>query len=271
MRLIQISDPHIVARDHEAPARVSGRLDTAAALERTVARIADLMGKVGPVEALLVTGDVTDDGAPDSYALFREIVAPLGLPLLAIPGNHDAREPMRAAFADTGLMPEAGPLDWVHDLPGLRVVGLDTLIEGAGAGALAASSLYFLADALETAPDCPILVALHHPPFRCGIGYMDAIGLSDASALAAILRRAARDVRLVCGHIHGVQLATIGGCPALSAPATCSTFDVDFRVDAPAGFHDAPGGFLLHDWESDFRTVEVSLNPGSGPFPFKPD
>lgn len=265
MRLIQISDPHIVAR----PGLVSGRLDTAAALEQTVERIGDLRAKVGPVAALLVTGDITDDGDPASYALFREIVAPLGLPILAIPGNHDAREPMRASFADTGVMPEAGPLNWVRDLPGLRVVGLDTLVEGTGGGAFGVGTLDFLAAALKTAPEGPVLVALHHPPFSCGIGFMDAIGLSGADDLAEVLHRGARDVRLVCGHIHHLQSARVGGCAVLSAPAVCSTFDIDFRDDAPSGFLESPGGFLLHDWTTGFRTLAVPAMIGPGPYPFK--
>jgi len=267
MRLIQLSDPHLIARR----GLVSGRLDTVAALTRTVARIADLRVKVGPVAGLLVTGDVTDDGDPASYALFRQIVDPLGLPLLAIPGNHDAREAMRAAFADTGLMPKTGPLDWVRDLPGLRVVGLDTLVEGQGGGALGEGTLAFLARALETAPPGPILVALHHPPFASGVRFMDRLGLSNAAALGKVLRGSGREGRVVCGHIHCMQLATVGGWPALSAPATCSTFDVDFRDDAPVGFFEDSGGFLLHDWQNGLRTHRVPTACGDGPYPFAPD
>jgi 3',5'-cyclic AMP phosphodiesterase CpdA len=266
MKLIQISDPHVVARVREAPGLVSGRLDTAAALERTVGRIVDLRARVGPVSALLVTGDVTDDGMAESYARFRAI----GLPVLAIPGNHDRREPMRAAFADTGLMPESGALNWICDLPGLRVIGLDTLVEGESGGCLGPATLGFLADALEAAPDGPVLIALHHPPFPCGIGFMDAIGLSDAYDLVDILRSVRREVRLVCGHIHNIQFATVGGCSALSAPALCSTIDFDFRDDAPAGFLDSPGGFLLHDWGTGFRSLAIPATRGDGPYPFAP-
>ncbi len=265
MRLVQISDPHIVAR----PGLVSGRLDTAATLENTVARIMELRPKVAPIAALLVTGDITDDGAPESYALFREIIAPLDLPILAIPGNHDVRESMRAAFDDTGLMPKTGPLNWISDLPGLRIIGLDTLVEGEGGGTLGKASLEFLADALEMAPDFPILVALHHPPFSCGIGFMDTIGLSGTDKLAEVLRRSSRDIRLVCGHIHHVQFSSVGGCPVISAPAVCSTFDIDFRADAPTGFFDSPGGFLLHDLKAGFRTIAVPPTSGQGPYPFK--
>src|SRR3546814_10521996 len=37
---------------------------------------------------------------PEEYARFREIAAALNAPLYAIPGNHDGRETMRAAFTD---------------------------------------------------------------------------------------------------------------------------------------------------------------------------
>ena len=263
-RLIQISDPHIVA----PPNLVSDRLDTALLLERTVDRIAEVIDKVGPVSALLISGDVTDHGDDASYALFRQIVAPLDLPILAIPGNHDRREPMRRAFADTEVMPDEGRLNWVRDLPGLRIAGLDTLVEGEGGGALDVLTLDFVARTLESAPDGPVLIALHHPPFASGMRFMDAIGLENAEPFAEILRRSKRDVRVVCGHIHQVQMGTVGGAPVMSAPAVCSTFDLDFRTDAPVGFTDLPGGFLLHDWESGFRSHIVPLELGGGPFPF---
>lgn len=263
-RLIQISDTHIVV----PPALVSSRLNTVERLEQTVGRIAEVLAKVGPASALLVSGDITDRGDGASFALFREIVGPLGLPILAIPGNHDRREPMREAFADTACMPETGPLNWVHDFPGLRVIGLDTLVEGQGGGALDAATLGFFEEALDMAREGPVLVTLHHPPFQSGMCFMDAIGLENPEALAAIVRGSDREVHVTCGHIHNVQIGSIGGAPTLSAPAVCSTFDVNFQADAPTGFMDAPGGFLVHDWESEFRTLVVPFESGSGPFPF---
>ena len=97
---------------------------------------------------------------------------------------------------------------------------------------------------------------------------MDAIGLDNPEPLVAILRQADRDIRLVCGHIHHVQFASIGGVPVVSAPAVCSRFDIDLRADAPAGFTALPGGFLLHDWENELRSFVVPLEVGDGPFPF---
>jgi len=262
-RLIQISDPHIVV----PPALVSDRLNTASLLERAVERIAEVLAKSGPVAGLLVTGDITDDGTVESFALFRKLIEPLGLPILAIPGNHDRREPMRRAFADMG-MPETGAINWVRDLSGLRVIGLDTLIEGEGGGSLDKATLDYLEDALLSAPQGPVLVALHHPPFTSGMLFMDRISLDNSDAFGAIIRRSERDVRIVCGHIHNVQITSVGGAMTMSAPAMCSTFDLDSRPDAPAGFLDEPGGFVLHDWEYEFRSTVVPISRGEGPFPF---
>src|SRR5690606_7959522 len=118
-----LSDLHVVA----PPRLVSGRLDTARLLETALDRIlADLPG-LAPVDVALVTGDISDDGTPESYAIARRELDRLGLPLLMLPGNHDRREPLRAAFAHTLVMPETGQIDWMVDIGGLRIVGLDTL------------------------------------------------------------------------------------------------------------------------------------------------
>ena len=56
------------------------------------------------------------------------------MPVFVIPGNHDAREPLRAAFGGDGYLPADGFLQYaIEDYP-LRLVALDTLIPGEGGG-----------------------------------------------------------------------------------------------------------------------------------------
>lgn len=261
-RILQITDTHLAA----PPQRVSGVLDTAQAFERQVAAIAEALPRIGPVDALLVTGDISDDGTAQSYKLFREMVEPLGLPLLVIPGNHDQREPMRAAFADLGLFAAAGALNWVRDLGDLRIVGIDTLVEGSGGGIVDEATSSFLADAL--AFDGPILLAMHHPPFESGIAFMDSIGLAGKAALAAALSRSPADIRIVCGHLHLMTIGAIGGVPAIVGPSPCSAFQFDLRAEAPVGFFTGGGGFMVHDHDGGFRSVLIPDAIGVGPFPF---
>ncbi|BBU56236.1 hypothetical protein KU6B_25010 [Mameliella alba] len=100
-RILQITDPHVLT----AGSLAYGVVDTGAALERTVAGIRTALPRIGPIDLVVVTGDLVDNGTAAQYARFIEIMDPLGLPLRAVPGNHDARDPMRDAFVSTASGP----------------------------------------------------------------------------------------------------------------------------------------------------------------------
>lgn len=262
-RILHITDTHLVV----PPGRVSGRLDTAKLLEECIAAATTALSRIAPVDALLVTGDLSDDGSPESYELFRHIVEPIGVPLLVVPGNHDLREPMRAAFSDLHLFAPSGPLNWVRDVAELRIIGIDTLVEGSGGGTIDDETLAFLKDALSW--HGPVLLAMHHPPFMSGIRFMDGIGLTGVDRLREVLEGSrAADIRIVCGHLHLSATGSVGRVPAIVGPSPCSTFQFDLRADAPVGFFLGSGGFMVHDWSSGFRSMHVPSGLGAGPFAF---
>ena len=260
--VLQISDTHIVPQG----ALVSGRLDTADALERLVTRITRIRDQIGSIDALLVTGDLSDDGSAESYIRFKTLIAPLDLPTYVIAGNHDERDPMRAAFAKD--LPANGPLNWTRRVSDTQLIGLDTLVEGEGGGTLSAASLDFLQNALSQAQDTPVLLALHHPPFVCGIGFMDDIGLTNRQALRDVLVGHAGPLRIVCGHIHNMMVSDVAGHIAISGPSPASTFAFDQRTDAPVGYMTQEDGCLLHRWDAGFQSIRIGPLAGSGPFPF---
>ncbi|WP_223426139.1 phosphodiesterase [Tateyamaria pelophila] len=260
--ILHITDTHIVREG----ALVSGRLDSADALERLVAWINSIRAQIGPVDAVLVSGDLSDDGSVESYARFKRLVAPLDLPIHVIPGNHDARAPMRHAFASH--LPADGPLNWEQRIGGIRLIGLDTLVEGQGAGTLSAESLTFLESALSASDATPVLLALHHPPFACGIRFMDDIGLTNAADFRDLVACFDGPMRIVCGHIHMMMVTDVAGHIAISAPSPCSTFAYDRRPDAPVGFLDQRDGCLLHRWDGAFQSIRLNPVAGAGPFPF---
>ena len=260
--ILQITDTHIV-RDG---ALVSGRLDTAAALTRLINRIQSIRDQIGTIDVVLISGDLSDDGSAQSYERFKALLAPLDLPLLVIPGNHDARAPMRAAFA--GHFTQDGPLDWVTQVGDLRIIGLDTLVEGSSKGTLSTQSLVFLKTALADGNDTPTLLSLHHPPFRSGINFMDDIGLTNRAAFCDVVYDHTGPLRIVCGHIHSMIIADVGRHIAISAPSPCSTFAYDRRTDAPVGFMTLEDGCLLHRWDGGFQTIRIGPDAGPGPFPF---
>ena len=262
--ILQISDTHIVGSGK----LVAGRLKTELPFRRLVQRIGDIRDQIGAVDAVLVSGDLSDDGSAESYQNFREILAPLELPFYVIPGNHDAREPMRAAFLEDGYLPDTGKLNWHRQIGDVHVIGLDTLVEGQGGGRLDKPTLEFLGDTLSAIESGSVLLALHHPPFKTGIGFMDSIGLENSAELVEVLSDCEIELRITCGHIHCMMAVSVGRHIAIAAPSPCSSFSLDIREDAPVGFMILDDGCLLHRWDGGFQSVRIGPEAGAGPFPF---
>jgi len=157
---IQITDTHIVAPG----ALAYGRSDTAPALRAAVATINAHLPRLPEVECVIVTGDLTDHGTDVEYAHFREIMALLGLPWLAVPGNHDSRAAMRAACADAPWCTGSGPIQWQRDFGAFSLIGLDTLLDGAHHGSVCEEGFAFLDRALEATGDRTAVIATHRMP-----------------------------------------------------------------------------------------------------------
>jgi 3',5'-cyclic AMP phosphodiesterase CpdA len=262
MILAQISDPHIVAPGQlfrcpvkgTAPGgeRIRRELDTAGYLGRAVAALNRLVPR--PAVAV-VTGDLVDHGEPAEYAQLRELLAPLAMPYFVIPGNHDAREPLRDAFRSDGYLPAAGFLQYaIEDYP-LRLVALDTLVPGQHGGMLCAERLGWLDATLAARPDAPTVILMHHPPFATGITYMDNYGLDGTAELAAIVQRHPQVERILCGHLHRAIDRRFGGTVAGTAPSTAHQTRLDLVPGERISFTFEPPGYQLHVWQGESGLV----------------
>src|SRR5438309_8597200 len=101
MIIAQITDMHIKPEGVLA----YGRLDTAPYLRRAVAHLLAL--KPRP-DVVLATGDLVDGGLPEEYRRLHDLLAPLSMPVYLIPGNHDNRDALAAAFTDHAYLPRGG-------------------------------------------------------------------------------------------------------------------------------------------------------------------
>ncbi|MCH7343640.1 phosphodiesterase [Pelomonas sp. CA6] len=242
-RLAQLSDLHLV----RAGRLCMDRVDTAALLDAALAALRPLRP-----DALLLSGDLSDDGSPASYAGLRERLRALGLPCVLLPGNHDERGALRDAFPEqwpAGTGPgEALCQD--RALGPLRVLALDTLRPGRADGGLDSAQLDWLADALARQRDRPTLLALHHPPRALGLPFMDAMRLFDgADALARIVARAPQLLKLLCGHVHRHIETTFAGLPLSVAPSCAHQIVLGAPGAHEAAWRLEPPGLLLHDWD----------------------
>lgn len=261
--LIQITDTHI----KRPGALAYGEVDTTAFLTRAIARLNALSPRP---DAVVVTGDLVDSGGRDEYAQLKRLLDPLAIPCHLLVGNHDARAPLREVFGAVG-----GDADFIHysvDIGALRLIALDSLDPGRSGGTLCATRLDWLAAALEDARHRPVIVALHHPPFRTGIGHMDRALLDDRSsaALATVLARHPNVARLIAGHLHREIHRCFGGTIASTAGSVAHQVCLDLRPDAPSAFTLEPPSYVVHRWTADAGLVSHLgyVDTYAGPFPF---
>ncbi|MFO6420052.1 phosphodiesterase [Hylemonella sp. W303a] len=265
--LLQLSDTHI-----REPGRLAyGRIDTAPYLAEAVASIARL--PQAP-DAVVVTGDLTDFGRAVEYEHLRALLAPLPMPVYLLPGNHDSREQMRTSFPDHPYLGKGGNHDFIqYSVPvgDLQLIVLDTVVPGASEGRLCSARLQWLETELARHTSRPVVIALHHPPFRTLIGHMDDIGLREgAEALEAIVARHPNVERVICGHLHRTIQVRFGGTIAATVPSPAHQVRLDLAPDAASAWMLEPPGFALHALPRGGRLVSHIAASGRhpGPFPF---
>jgi len=248
--IAQVSDTHIVPPGE----LLFGTIDSAANLARVVERIRQLDTRP---DCVLATGDLTHQGEPEAYHLLRELLAPLEVPVYAIPGNHDKREVLRQSFSDCPWMPSGTgvPIAYAVDLGPVRVLALDTLIEGAEHGVLDDAQLAWLAVRLDEAHDVSTLVMLHHPPINCGVRLMDTLKLAEPERLGAVIARHAHVERILCGHLHRTLHARWCGTSVSVAPSTAEQMRSVFQPGASIESIAEPPGFQLHFWHPVDRLI----------------
>jgi 3',5'-cyclic AMP phosphodiesterase CpdA len=215
MLIAQMTDLHVVGRDQLC----QGRVPTNAHLREAVAHLNGLDPRP---DVVLATGDLTDHGTAEEYEVLREIVAALRPPLHLIPGNHDHRGRFLEAFADHAYLPRHGApfAHYAVDEHPVRLIGLDTTVAGQHHGELCDERLAWLDATLGAAPRRPTMIFMHHPPFRTGIRWLDAVGLHGGRKMAEIVARHPQVQRIACGHVHRPIQAAWAGTIAAIAPST---------------------------------------------------
>src|SRR5579862_63484 len=241
MIIAQITDLHVVARDRLCYRQVP----TNAQLAEAVAHISNLNPRP---DVVIASGDLTDHGRENEYAMLRELLAPLPMPIFVIPGNHDRRDALMNAFADHSYMPRVGSpfIDYAIDDFPIRLVGVDSTVPEHHHGEMCEARLRWLDETLSAQPERPTLVFMHHPPFRTGINWMDGSGVRGGRAMEAVVARHRNVVRVAAGHIHRPIHLAWAGTIASTAPSTCHQVALDLAGGDGFEFIMEPRAVQLH-------------------------
>ena len=261
MLIAQLSDPHVCA-----PGLLyKGVADSNRLLSDAIRHLQQLDRQP---DLVLITGDLTDVGRPQEYSMFRELIGALALPHLLMPGNHDHRENFRQAFAEVDYLPKQGALHFCIDDHPIRIVALDSCQPGKHHGFVDDEGLRWLDQTLSQNRHKPTLVAIHHPPFKSGINYIDDYRLFDAQPLEAIIRSYDNIEAVVCGHVHRAIFRRWAGTVVAACPSTCTEIALRLNPAATGASFMGPTACLLHLWEPTTGMVSHLSHIGRYPGPY---
>lgn len=237
-RFVHLTDIHFSDPAAQDPQLYS---DTAARLEHVKGMIA----RLDPAPAFVaVSGDLTNHGDPESYALLAQALGEIEVPLVLALGNHDARPAFRAAFGEAAEDPEAPHFHHVR-LGDVHVIALDSLVPGRVGGEIGAAQFALLTEALGAHPDCRKLLLCHHPPHsgRADLMAWESLDAEESARLAEMLRAHAV-AAILCGHVHADRVVHWHGIPVVISTGLHNSINA---VESPDTVFDDGAGFAICD------------------------
>jgi Icc protein len=229
VHLLQITDTHLYAD----PAGEAYGVNTAHSLARVLDAVFAARGP--QPDAIVVTGDVSDDLSEASYLRLREFLGNRGVPVHCVPGNHDDPRLM-AELLDSGGIRCCGSAE----LRGWGLVTVDTHSPGEVGGWISGAGLARLDDDLASFEGRPVVVAMHHPPVLVGSAWLDRSRLGNAREFFEVVDRHPQVRAVLAGHVHQACDALRGTVRVMTAPSTCAQFapgSTRFAVDPrPPGY-----------------------------------
>lgn len=241
-RLLHLSDLHLSA---------SGDADEGVDADLSLALVLEACAHLDDLAAVVVTGDIADDGSTLAYERARAALLSFardrGAHLVMSTGNHDDRSSFSEVLGHGHFRPDgrasgqAGPTGRVcgtSTVGGLRIVTLDSLVPGKWFGRLDAAQRDWLHGLLDAEPALPTVIAFHHPPITLDVEIQRRVRLEDGDDLAAVLRRG-NPVAVLCGHFHQQIAGQLAGVPTWVTPGVYTRID---HLTGPAGRERATAG-----------------------------
>ncbi|MEW2489707.1 metallophosphoesterase [Streptomyces sp. NPDC048411] len=256
MRILHLSDTHL---DRSGGPDADGA-DGTAALRCLLAEL----GHLHDLDAIVVTGDVADDGSREAYArahgLLSGYAGQRGADVFYTTGNHDDRTAFADVLGSGHVQPEAvyegaaGERAGASTIDGWRLITLDTLVPGKGYGRLDRGQLNWLRELLRSPAPLGTVLAFHHPPVALDVDVQRALGLQNDAELAETIR--GTDVQLILsGHFHLQILGHLEQATVWVTPGVVSRIDLTARPGSVRAVHGpsaslvqlgTPSGPLIH-------------------------
>jgi len=252
LRIVQISDTHLFADPDGELLGVRTRTGTEAVINH-------IRRDLGAFDLMVISGDlVHEEGG--AYEQLKGLLDDWLPRCRVIPGNHDKRKSMAAAFPESDS-PLEDAVVFNQPLGDWQIIGLDTLKVGHVPGEIDQPQWEWLEGLLVENHDRPTAIFMHHPPVSISSGWLDPIGLLDSERFCQLVEKSPQVKLVSAGHVHQENSSSIGHAAAYTIPAASVQFAVgtdEFSIGTE------PPGYRIIDLEEDGSfTTQVVRVPAS--------
>ena len=222
IRLLHISDIHLT--DHGEPIWGVNTMEHFHRLMNSVKQHSD-------VNAIIVSGDISNDGSIWSYKYADGMFKELGIPTYWCIGNHDRPDSLQGSISFCEYLSEVNILDWGFIMLNSVIPDEINPDKNKARGFVSEEQLDLIRNASARYEN--LAIVLHHPPIETG-GWLDRRILENRTALVETIREL-NNVKLVMyGHIHCSTQIKQDGVVYASAPAVSYAFNnslAKFEID----------------------------------------
>lgn len=252
--LVQLTDTHI-----EEPGNLLyGKVNTAKHLRESVEEINAMSPQP---DLVMISGDLVENPSEATYGHFAAIIEPLKAPVYLLPGNHDDPQLMKTLFGDSCLFPVQHPTNqYVIEDFTVRILALNSHFEGSELPDFGPRRLQWLREALAES-DRPTLIAIHHPPMKTGVGFVDMVGEQWYAGISEVVQQHPQVQLIIAGHGHSDLIGRMGSVPVYMAGSTAHQLIAARVHDRAPSFDPQRAPLVMHHWLGD------SFVSGSNPWP----
>jgi len=230
--ILQITDIHFREK-------VNGTIygvETQILFEKTFAQLKQELKQTGrAIDLLLATGDISQDGSPESYQRFHQFLEDLEVPCYYLQGNHDYAQPMIDQFGSDRVAP------CVVSEQGLgspwNIILLNSSVEDQVGGHYSAEQLAYLEKTLSEDKESPTMLCFHHHAMPINCEWLDKQVIDNADEFFRIVDQFNNIKLCIYGHVHQDRRDERKGVPYYASPSTCAQFKPevkDFALDEAA-------------------------------------
>ena len=217
MKLIHMSDLHLTEKG-----KIIWGTDTMAHFDRAI----DDIRHMDDIDAIIVTGDLSDDGSLWSYQYADKRFASIEIPTYCCPGNHDSLKTMLCDFrpAFISFLP-------TFCLEGWKIILANTVVPDEANQSLNKSRGFLSDDWLlrieeELKEGLPTIIAMHHPSQEPG-GWLNRRLLENRSVFNDMITNYPNARLVLYGHTHYFTDFICGNIRHTSSSAIGYAFNKD--------------------------------------------